>query len=357
VRAAVRLVFQNKYGRPHCVMMGPTGADGRTRLTRAQILADVAAAGGLAATDRRSLQDSFLGVAEAEILSADEMDRALEAFRLSGRHPAHLPDYAGFLSGAGRVLAESKEPLCVEVILPSSAPEQPEEPITLEPSAAANAAPGAVLRSAPGPSVDRLPETPPEPDRSWLADRVHEQQGLTMVGSVAALFAGLVVCFVQFWVAYGVIVLTVNWWWPMTHAVRMLASGAVMALLGVGAIWQRKDFPADLKFGTGRENLLTPESARSAVRGLAWAACVGPNLLASAWFCAHRLVQLLKMDRAACAAALARAAEGQHLVPCGGLPESLVGQLVLLNGVAFVTEPSAGIVLNQELRDELRTLG
>ena len=213
--------------------------------------------------------------------------------------------------------------------------------------------------------------------RPWLARALRTLAVVSGVGAAFSLGAGLVACFVEYWVVYAIFWFMTSWFWPTSHELRLAIAGGVMLALFVSSLGMRPDYLRGLRFTTGtatdvivsdhrgRSNInpLAPDSARSFVKLVSAAAAGGPQWVCRGIGSARRLLQMLRVDREICLEALVLLAVDPDRVSCEALVEKMHGsagaameQILLLPGVVMFDSEPRGLTLTHELRMELRDL-
>jgi len=200
------------------------------------------------------------------------------------------------------------------------------------------------------------------------------------------LLCGLLILFVSFWVAYGVIwFVSHSWFLHLSHRVILLVAGGIMTLVvivGARQNWQNLDpLEQQARLAKQMDITLSPWNRygislstdavkagafefRSTVSVINCILCGGVLLVLSSLSRLRRFQRLRRIDVDGCARviALLHAAAGRQsfdeiVEQLPGLnPENVFDDLRYIDGVLFLSSESSGLMLNSELRSELNRL-
>src|SRR5262249_23742750 len=162
----------------------------------------------------------------------------------------------------------------------------------------------------------------PKPIAAWLHRQVQAHSFASLLGAAGLFALSLVVLAFTLWVIYATIWMGFNWLVPHSHAARLCASFAVLAILFVSnAMIGRHDLETvEVTTGSGRErpvvvyvpfvgvgstvNPLAPDAAPSAVEVARRVLLIGPRLVALSFRMLGRARRLSTGDLDAGAAVL-----------------------------------------------------
>lgn len=218
--------------------------------------------------------------------------------------------------------------------------------------------------------------------RSWLKKKQSGARALKLLAAIGSMAAGLLVLFVSFWVAYGVIWFISFSFYRLKHRVILAIAGAFMALvIAVGARQNRQSIePLDRQNALARDMdiTLTPwtrygmsyttnaaKAAEFEIRSVAsvvnYILCGGVILLLGGVARFREFWRMKGLDLEDCArvigvlhAAGRRQSFAQILEQLPGLnPVIVFEHLRSIEGVLFLSNDPPGLTLHPDLKEEL----
>ena len=217
--------------------------------------------------------------------------------------------------------------------------------------------------------------------RRWLAQKVRQERGLSLLAAAALVPAGLLVLWLTVWVIYGIIWFGFSPWLTLTRSGVMLATSAVVLVIFVSEAIIDRAYHEELKFDAERPGWgggllgvvfvgtfggwpmrpVGPQTVHSFVKLLVTALLLGPRLLAAAWKLVQRAQRLRTLDVAGCSRVLAMLLAAEGRVPLRALVEAhpdldaqqILPQLREMGGVVYLPSPPEGLTLAPTLADEI----
>jgi len=224
-----------------------------------------------------------------------------------------------------------------------------------------------------------------EPIKIWLRKKRRKEMAVSGFLSVLSLLSGLVLLFLTFWFAYGII-------WVITsgvsatselfisrsvflpHGWRLALSGAFIVLLFIGSArtsreylgsYPRDDYPvspATLGGGLALVWLLSHSEASSKM--ICDLLYTGPRLIAGAWNLVRRIILLKNINENCCGEVLSRIIASDRSISKSELEFELsdsqwfsaARDLRLFDGVLFLDKNPVRLSLSDDLRGELRAI-
>lgn len=223
------------------------------------------------------------------------------------------------------------------------------------------------------------------PIEAWLQKRLSAAGAWDLVAMAACLLGGLLVLFVSFWVAYGVIWFISHSLFVLSDRVILLAAGGfmtVVVLVGARQNWQSLDpLEQQVRLAEQMDIRLSPwnrygvtydtdamKAAAFEVRSVASTIncilCGGVLLCLSSLTKLRRFWRLRRINVDECArviallhAAARRQSFAEIVEKLPGLnPVSVFDDLRYIDGVLFIAREPSGLTLTPELKSELNRL-
>lgn len=221
--------------------------------------------------------------------------------------------------------------------------------------------------------------------QAWLQKRLSIAGAWNLVAMAGCLLGGLLVLFVSFWVAYGVIWFISHSIFPLSHRVILFIAGGFMTLvviLGARQNWQNLDpLEQQVRLGGQMDITLTPwprlgvgldtdavkysafeiRSTASVINSIL---CGGVLLVLGSLPKLRRFRRLRRIDVGGCArviallhAAAKRQSFSEIVERLPGLnPVNVFDDLRYIDGVLFLSREPPGLMLDTEVRSELNRL-
>jgi len=213
---------------------------------------------------------------------------------------------------------------------------------------------------------------------NFLRRRVRVAIGFKAFGAIAALFLGIVVCIITYWLIYAALWWGFQWCLPHSDQTRRILAGVWMVILFIGNVRTDREYLSSYTVDTlgGGEaftvqvpnvgmvsnlNFLSPNTVNSMSKVIAQLLFIGPRLITASWRLARRSFEFTRFDVAPAARVAERLRVGKGRVPFTDLMVAVdqetmqtgLRDLKILDAIQFLDSKPAGVMLTSDFREEM----